>query len=126
MSSMDPIDDGGGGGGSTSGTEQIGDTPTPTSSGPQQQQQHPPPSPLSGCYLLVVLPEPHTTQDKDLILNRLAKGKGTYHQNLHAIRQLFLYSTHTHTHVCIMQTILSRSWPINYCCCSIASKYFCF
>ncbi|KAK0080989.1 hypothetical protein PV325_012983 [Microctonus aethiopoides] len=37
-------------------------------------QQHPPPSPLSGCYLLVVLPEPHTAQHKDLILNRLAKG----------------------------------------------------
>ncbi|XP_058792681.1 microtubule-associated protein futsch [Phymastichus coffea] len=41
---------------------------------PQPQQQHPPPSPLSGCYLLVVLPEPHTAQHKDLILNRLAKG----------------------------------------------------
>ncbi|XP_044006462.1 microtubule-associated protein futsch-like isoform X2 [Aphidius gifuensis] len=35
---------------------------------------HPPPSPLSGCYLLVVLPEPHTAQHKDLILNRVAKG----------------------------------------------------
>lgn len=35
---------------------------------------HPPPSPLSGCYLLVVLAEPYTAQHKDLILNRLAKG----------------------------------------------------
>ncbi|XP_014207442.1 microtubule-associated protein futsch [Copidosoma floridanum] len=46
----------------------------PSPSHQQQQQQHPPPSPLSGCYLLVVLPEPHTAQHKDLILNRLAKG----------------------------------------------------
>ncbi|KAG8041658.1 hypothetical protein G9C98_002951 [Cotesia typhae] len=36
--------------------------------------QHPPPSPLSGCYLLVVLPEPHAIQHKHFILNKLAKG----------------------------------------------------
>ncbi|CAD6212870.1 GSCOCG00011063001-RA-CDS, partial [Cotesia congregata] len=36
--------------------------------------QHPPPSPLSGCYLLVVLPEPHAIQHKHFILDKLAKG----------------------------------------------------
>ncbi|XP_057341413.1 microtubule-associated protein futsch [Microplitis mediator] len=36
--------------------------------------QHPPPSPLSGCYLLVVLPEPHAAQHKHFILNRLTEG----------------------------------------------------
>ncbi|XP_015118626.1 microtubule-associated protein futsch [Diachasma alloeum] len=41
---------------------------------PTTGSQHPPPSPLSGCYLLVVLPEPHNAQHKDLILNRIAKG----------------------------------------------------
>lgn len=42
---------------------------------PQPSSQHPPPSPLSGSYLIVVLPEPRTARDKDLILNRLAKGE---------------------------------------------------
>lgn len=37
--------------------------------------QHPPPSPLSGCYLLVVLPEPHAAQHKPFILDRLTEGK---------------------------------------------------
>ncbi|XP_023314466.1 microtubule-associated protein futsch isoform X2 [Trichogramma pretiosum] len=70
--------------------ESTSDTPAPDSSTTMDQaaattssaapqvatppQQHPPPSPLSGCYLLVVLPEPHCSQHRDLILNRLAKG----------------------------------------------------
>lgn len=37
----------------------------------------PPPSPLTGCYLLVVLGEPHTGPHKDIILQRLAKGEST-------------------------------------------------
>ncbi|XP_020295967.1 microtubule-associated protein futsch isoform X2 [Pseudomyrmex gracilis] len=91
MSTTDPTGEGGGGGGGSGGEE--GATPTNVEQSAssntggnvqvqattqqqqqQQQQQHPPPSPLSGCYLLVVLPEPHTAQHKDLILNRLAKG----------------------------------------------------
>ncbi|XP_034933816.1 microtubule-associated protein futsch [Chelonus insularis] len=52
----------------------TGITPTSTASVTTGLQQHPPPSPLSGCYLLIVLPEPHTAQHKELILNRLAKG----------------------------------------------------
>lgn len=57
-------------GGEESATGQSAST-TPQ----QQPQTHPPPSPLSGCYLLVVLSEPRTAQHKDLILNRLAKGE---------------------------------------------------
>ncbi|XP_030756880.1 microtubule-associated protein futsch [Sitophilus oryzae] len=34
----------------------------------------PPPSPLTGCYLLVVVGEPHTEEHKDIILQRIAKG----------------------------------------------------
>lgn len=90
MSSTDPIGEGGGGGGggggattttTTTNVEQTASPSTPITGTAvpaqpaTQQQQHPPPSPLSGCYLLVVLPEPHTAQHKDLILNRLAKGK---------------------------------------------------
>ncbi|XP_012532066.2 microtubule-associated protein futsch isoform X2 [Monomorium pharaonis] len=93
MSTTDPPGEGGGEGGggggegggesATTNVEQIASPSTPITTVPaqavaQQQQQtpqqHPPPSPLSGCYLLVVLPEPHTAQHKDLILNRLAKG----------------------------------------------------
>ncbi|KYM95138.1 PREDICTED: microtubule-associated protein futsch [Cyphomyrmex costatus] len=87
MSTTDPTGEGGGGGGggesaTTTNVEQsaslntpITGTSVPVQTAAQQQpQQHPPPSPLSGCYLLVVLPEPHTAQHKDLILNRLAKG----------------------------------------------------
>ncbi|KAK2579193.1 hypothetical protein KPH14_002714 [Odynerus spinipes] len=81
MSTTDPAGEGGGGGQSATTVPTNADhdvTPTTpiTSSSvpPGSQQQHPPPSPLSGCYLLVVLPEPHIAQHKDLILNRLAKA----------------------------------------------------
>ncbi|KAF7269182.1 hypothetical protein GWI33_017758 [Rhynchophorus ferrugineus] len=33
----------------------------------------PPPSPLTGCYLLVVVGEPHSQEHKDIILQRIAK-----------------------------------------------------
>lgn len=32
-------------------------------------------SPLSGSYLLIVVAEPKTDQHKDVILNRISKGK---------------------------------------------------
>lgn len=35
----------------------------------------PPPSPLTGCYLLIVIGEPHSKEHKDIILQRVAKGK---------------------------------------------------
>lgn len=34
-----------------------------------------PPSPLTGCYLLIILGEPHSDEHKDVILQRLIKGK---------------------------------------------------
>jgi hypothetical protein len=34
----------------------------------------PPPSPLTGCYLLIVVGEPHCNEHKDIILQRVAKG----------------------------------------------------
>lgn len=43
----------------------------------------PPPSPLTGCYLLIIIGEPYSQEHKELILKRLAKGK--YHA------QLFFY-----------------------------------
>lgn len=36
-----------------------------------------PPSPLTGCYLLIVIGEPHTSEHKDIILQRLVKGKSS-------------------------------------------------
>ncbi|XP_045460642.1 microtubule-associated protein futsch [Harmonia axyridis] len=41
----------------------------------------PPPSPLTGCYLLIVLGEPHTGSHKDIILQRLAKGLLSWNVN---------------------------------------------
>lgn len=34
-----------------------------------------PPSPLTGCYLLIVIGEPYTQDHKDVILQKLVKGK---------------------------------------------------
>lgn len=33
------------------------------------------PSPLTGCYLLIVVGEPHSQEHKDIILRRIAKGE---------------------------------------------------
>lgn len=33
-----------------------------------------PPSPLTGCYLLIILGEPHSDEHKDIILQKLVKG----------------------------------------------------
>ncbi|KAG6452093.1 hypothetical protein O3G_MSEX007457 [Manduca sexta] len=38
----------------------------------------PPPSPLTGCYLLAVIGEPHTHEHKEIILQRLVKGNTNY------------------------------------------------
>ncbi|KFB43678.1 hypothetical protein ZHAS_00011406 [Anopheles sinensis] len=34
-----------------------------------------PPSPLTGCYLLIIIGEPHSQDHKDIILQRLVKGR---------------------------------------------------
>lgn len=36
-----------------------------------------PPSPLTGCYLLIVIGEPYSAEHKDIILQKLLKGKYT-------------------------------------------------
>lgn len=41
----------------------------------QQQRPAPPPSPLTGCYLLIVVGEPHSDRHKEIILQKIAKGK---------------------------------------------------
>lgn len=33
-----------------------------------------PPSPLTGCYLMIVIGEPYSDEHKDIILQRLLKG----------------------------------------------------
>lgn len=45
------------------------------SSGTVTQRPPPPPSPLTGCYLLIVVGEPHSDRHKELILQQLAQGK---------------------------------------------------
>lgn len=34
-----------------------------------------PPSPLTGCYLLIVIGEPYSSEHKDIIIQKLLKGK---------------------------------------------------
>lgn len=34
-----------------------------------------PPSPLTGCYLLIVIGEPYSLEHKDIILQKLLKGE---------------------------------------------------
>lgn len=34
-----------------------------------------PPSPLTGCYLLIVIGEPYTVEHKDIIIQKLLKGE---------------------------------------------------
>lgn len=52
----------------------------PGSGSPAQQTPGAPPpapSPLSGCYLLIVIGEPHSPEHKEIILQRIAKGRTT-------------------------------------------------
>jgi hypothetical protein len=40
------------------------------------------PSPLTGCYLLIIIGEPYSEEHKDIILQKLLKGKPIYLQFL--------------------------------------------
>lgn len=56
--------------------EQTAQSLEPKSSeGPASMIGIGPPSPLTGCYLLIVIGEPHSAEHKDTILQRLLKGK---------------------------------------------------
>lgn len=46
-----------------------------------------PPSPLTGCYLLIIVGEPHSAEHKDIILQRLVKGKSISDMNFSKIFQ---------------------------------------
>ncbi|XP_050669595.1 titin homolog [Leptidea sinapis] len=45
----------------------------------------PPPSPLTGCYLLAVIGEPHTQEHKEIILQRLVKGLLSWDSSEHQV-----------------------------------------
>lgn len=49
-----------------------------------------PPSPLTGCYLLIILGEPHSEEHKDNILQHLLKGKSEHlHQSRSVVKITF-------------------------------------
>lgn len=50
------------------------DSDTGTGDGPSSLMGIGPPSPLTGCYLLIIIGEPHSHGHKDIILQRLLKG----------------------------------------------------
>lgn len=50
------------------------DKPGCSNDGPPSMIGVGPPSPLTGCYLLIILGEPHQPEHKDIILQRLVKG----------------------------------------------------
>ena len=58
-------------------SESLGD-----SSG-RRRPAHPPLSPLTGCYLLIVIGEPHSERHKEIILQKIAKGKMKIFFTLH-------------------------------------------
>lgn len=62
-----------------SGGDAIGENPSMienTSEGPTSLNLAVgPPSPLTGCYLLVVIGEPYSQEHKDIILQKLLKGE---------------------------------------------------
>ncbi len=45
-----------------------------------------PPSPLTGCYLLIVISEPYMQEHKDIILQKLLKGEWLNLLQLHLMR----------------------------------------
>lgn len=62
-----------------SGGDVIGENPSlmeTTSEGPASLNLAVgPPSPLTGCYLLIVIGEPYSHEHKDIILQKLLKGE---------------------------------------------------
>lgn len=68
----DQVEVAGGGGGDDGGAEGSSQELPKTSDGLPCVG---PPSPLTGCYLLIVIGEPHSAEHKDIILQRLIKGK---------------------------------------------------
>ncbi|XP_055641496.1 microtubule-associated protein futsch [Toxorhynchites rutilus septentrionalis] len=65
---------GGGGGSDAGGAGSQNAVDAGCSDGPPSIIGVGPPSPLTGCYLLIVVGEPHSQDHKDIILQRLTKG----------------------------------------------------
>lgn len=54
----------------------VMDQSTSESLGDSSARRPPPPlSPLTGCYLLIVIGEPHSDRHKEIILQKVAKGR---------------------------------------------------
>ncbi|XP_058825626.1 microtubule-associated protein futsch [Topomyia yanbarensis] len=68
------ISPGGGGGSDAGGAGGQNAVDAGCSDGPSSIIGVGPPSPLTGCYLLIVIGEPHSQDHKDIILQRLVKG----------------------------------------------------
>lgn len=66
---------GGGGGSESGGLGSLIAVDAGCSEGPSSIIGVGPPSPLTGCYLLIIIGEPHSQDHKDIILQRLIKGK---------------------------------------------------
>lgn len=66
---------GGGGGSDAGGAGSQNAVDAGCSDGPPSIIGVGPPSPLTGCYLLIVIGEPHSQDHKDIILQRLTKGE---------------------------------------------------
>lgn len=60
------------------GTDEVAATSTAAADGPASITGVGPPSPLTGCYLLIIIGEPHSAEHRDIILQRLIKGKFNY------------------------------------------------
>jgi hypothetical protein len=61
-------------------TGDVGENPSlmdigMSSDGPPLSLAVGPPSPLTGCYLLIVIGEPYSLEHKDIILQKLLKGE---------------------------------------------------
>lgn len=84
-----------------------------------------PPSPLTGCYLLIVLGEPHSEEHKDNILQHLLKGKWRelfpsntiYYlvfRRKHSSLQLSVESMHIEFDCCTFLVSLHEKGPKKY------------
>lgn len=69
------ITPGGGGGSEAGGLGGLSTVDAGCSEGPSSIIGVGPPSPLTGCYLLIIIGEPHSQDHKDIIVQRLIKGK---------------------------------------------------
>lgn len=91
-------DEEGGGDGGNDGEMVLAD-PMMDGGGPSSLIGMGPPSPLTGCYLLIVLGEPHSDEHKDVILQRLIKGKREQTPNRGCVVPPPMYRTNTYCRI---------------------------